>query len=235
MLMKRIPHSFDRAFTMIELLIVIACLGILAALLLPALARPKVYAQKINCVNNLKQVGVAFRTWALDFGDKYPPQVSITNGGTMELVNSGTVYLHYQVMSNELSTPKILVCPEEAARQRWTANTFGLGVPGEHNCIPFSSNTNVSYFVGIDAVDTSPSMFLSGDANIGVDGALPKTGLQSFSTNSNIGWYQPRHEKGKKGNIGLADGSVQVFDSKELRKALFASGVTNRLAMPAFP
>jgi prepilin-type processing-associated H-X9-DG protein len=78
-------------------------------------------------------------------------------------------------------------------------------------------------------------MFLSGDANFGLDGALSKAGLQSFSTNSNIAWYQPRHEKSRKGNIGLADGSVDVFNSKELRKALIASGVTNRLAMPAFP
>jgi prepilin-type processing-associated H-X9-DG protein len=101
--------------------------------------------------------------------------------------------------------------------------------------MPFCSNTNVSYFVGVDAVDTSPLMLLSGDANIGLDGAFPKAGLRSFSTNSNIAWYQPRHEKRRKGNIGLADGSVEVFNSKELRKALIASGVTNRLAMPAFP
>ena len=233
--MKSNPHNFIQAFTLIELLIVVMCLGILALILLPTLARPKVYGQRINCVNNLKQMGVAFRTWALDNGDKYPAQVSITNGGTMELVDSGVVYAHFQVMSNELSTPKILVCPEDAVRQRWTATTFASATPGTPNCIPFSSNTNVSYFVGVDAVDSSPLMFLSGDANIGLDGALPKVGLRSFSTNSNIGWYQPRHERGIKGNIGFADGSVQVLDSKELRMALMASGVTNRLAIPASP
>jgi prepilin-type N-terminal cleavage/methylation domain-containing protein len=236
MLMKRSPHSFDRAFTMIELLIVIVCLGILAALLLPALAKPKTSAQKINCVNNLKQIGVAFRTWALDYGDKYPAQVSITNGGTMELVLSGSVYPHFSVMSNELSTPKILVCPEDTAREYRIATTFAATVPaGSANTRPFTNDANVSYFVGVDAVDTSPSMFLSGDANVGLDGARPKAGLQPFGPNSNVSWYQPRHEKGKKGNIGLADGSVQVFDSKELRKALAVSGVTNRLAIPASP
>jgi prepilin-type N-terminal cleavage/methylation domain-containing protein len=222
-----------QAFTLIELLIVIACLGILAALLLPALARPKRSGQQINCVNNLRQIGVAFRTWALDFGDKYPAQVSATNGGTMELVDSGTVWPHFSVMSNELSTPKILVCPQDMARQRWTATTFGGAVPGERNCIPFTSNTNVSYFVGVDAVDTSPQMFLTGDANIGLDEARAKSGLQSFRTNSNVSWFQPRHDK--EGNIGLADGSVQVFDSKELRIALTVSGVTNRLAIPGPP
>jgi prepilin-type processing-associated H-X9-DG protein len=230
--MKPGPHSFVEAFTLIELLIVMMCLCILALIFLPALSRPKDYAQRINCVNNLKQIGVGFRTWALDNSDKYPAHVSVTNGGTMELVDGGTVWPHFSVMSNELSTPKILVCPEDVARKRWTATTFGSGAP---NCIPFCSNTNVSYFVGVDAVDSSPLMFLSGDANIGLEGALPKAGLQSFSTNSNIAWSQPRHEKGRKGNIGLADGSVEVFNSKELRKALIASGVTNRLAIPAFP
>jgi prepilin-type N-terminal cleavage/methylation domain-containing protein len=228
--MKRSPHSFIQAFTLIELLIVIACLAILAAILLPALARSKPSGQQINCVNNLKQMGVAFRTWALDNGDKYPPQVSITNGGTMELVDSGTVWPHFSVMSNELSTPKILMCPQDVARQRWTAATFG---PGSPNCMPFCSNTNVSYFVGVDAVDTSPQMFLTGDANIGLDEARAKSGLQSFRTNSNVSWFKPRHEK--EGNIGLADGSVQVFDSKRLRIALTVSGVTNRLAVPESP
>jgi prepilin-type processing-associated H-X9-DG protein len=182
-------------------------------------------------VNNLKQTGVAFRTWALDYGDKYPAQVSVTNGGTMELVDTGTVWPHFSVMSNELSTPKILVCPEDVARQHWTAATFGSGAP---NCLPFCSNTNVSYFVGVDAVDTFPQMLLTGDANISLDGLRPRTGLQSFSTNSTLSWFQPRHESN--GNIGLADGSVQQVNSRGLRKLLANTGVeTNRLAIPASP
>jgi prepilin-type N-terminal cleavage/methylation domain-containing protein len=226
----------NRAFTLVELLVVIAIIIILAAVLLPPLAQPKARAAKINCVNNLKQVGVAYRTWALDNSDKYPAQVSITNGGTMELVLSGIVYPHFSVMSNELSTPKILVCPDDTARQKSVATTFSSTVPaGSGYTRAFNSDASVSYFVGVDAADTSPLMLLSGDANIGLDGVGPTPGLQSFATNSSVSWYQPRHEKGKKGNIGLADGSVEAFNSKELRKALTASGATNRLAIPASP
>jgi hypothetical protein len=42
--------------------------------------------QKIRCVNDLKQVGIAFRLWEGDNNDKYPMAVSVTNGGAMELI-----------------------------------------------------------------------------------------------------------------------------------------------------
>lgn len=59
-------------FTLIELLIVIAIIGILAALLLPALARAKQSAQRIACVSNLKQVGLAFGMYLDDHGNRFP-------------------------------------------------------------------------------------------------------------------------------------------------------------------
>jgi hypothetical protein len=101
----------------------IAPIAILSAMLLPALSSAKGKAQEMNCVNNMKQIGLSFRTWAIDNDGGFPFNVSTNKGGTMELTAVGpdgfdsNSFYHFLVMSNELSTPIILVCPSDSNKQ----------------------------------------------------------------------------------------------------------------------
>jgi prepilin-type processing-associated H-X9-DG protein len=219
-----------RAMTLFEVLIVVAVLMLLLALLLPNMARPNYRAQRNNCVNNLKQVGLAFRIWAGDNNEHFPMTVPITNYGTMELVSSGSAFPHFQVMSNEINNPRILFCPEESNRTRTRADTFDLTttLAGQ---VPFTGNSNVSYFVGVDAQDSLPQTLLAGDDHFTVNGTAVKPGLLNLFATNSVHWIKPRHQE--HGNIAFADGSVQSFDDRQFSQAIALTGLTtNRLAMP---
>jgi hypothetical protein len=80
-------------------------------------------AQRVSCANNLKQIGLAFRTWAIDNDGQFPFNVSTNAGGTRELCAMGSdgfdsnAARHFEVMSNELATPLLLVCPKDSSRK----------------------------------------------------------------------------------------------------------------------
>jgi competence protein ComGC len=229
----RFSNKPTNAFTLIELLVVIAVLFILLALVdfgPPPSAKKK--AQRIACVNNLKQIGSAFQLWENDHSDKFPMSVSVTNGGAMELANSRNVAAIIAVMSNELTTPKLLIC--YADTNHIAATNFATGF----------SAANLSYFIGVDAEKVKPQMFLSGDDNFAIGDVPVKSGLLELSTNTPIAWSAGRHISPNShfwtevrykygGNIGLADGSVQQLSTDGLQQALQQTGIaTNRLAIP---
>src|SRR5579862_5137072 len=103
----RVSTQTGSGLTFIELVVVIAVLAILLTLLVASLAKAKQKAEKITCANYQGQIGMAYWIWAGDHGDMFPMEVSVTNGGTMEWVGTSDAWRTYQVMSNELSTPKI--------------------------------------------------------------------------------------------------------------------------------
>jgi len=224
-----------KGFNRTELLVVIGVVALLvavAAALLPALAAPKRRVSRINCVNNLKQIFLSFRIWEGDNGDKYPMQVSVINGGAMELAVAGNASAIFRVLSNELSTPRVLVCPEDTSRHYATGFTTDL------------NNQTISYFVGLDAEDKCPKMILSGDDNLEVNGVRVRPGILNLSTNASVEWTEnERHGRPQQwsirkqhlriGNVGLVDGSVASTTTLACQSALVNTGfATNRFVIP---
>jgi hypothetical protein len=182
------------------LTVVVVVVAFLAMIFLSALAASRRYAAARNCINNLKQIGIAERIWADEHNDLYPAEFyTNTSGGPLFLGTN--LFGYFQAMSNELKSPQVLVCPADWERTPATDWVAGF------------KNSHISYFVGLDANETHPGMFLAGDWNI-TNGTSLTNGVLVLTTNHPAHWTSKLHNG--IGNVGLTDGSVQQLGISEL-------------------
>src|ERR1043165_6086091 len=213
-------------FTLIELLVVIAIIAILAALLLPALARAKEQAKCVKCISNLKQIGLAFRTFGLDHDGVYPWRLSPQEGGTYGPA-AGAGWKNYLTISNELSSPRILVCPSDRGTRAnaldWSSAAYGFVNAANQNLA-------LSYFTGLDTYEELSVTMVAGDRNIGggkidnCESVSPAPGVKALeltATDNTIRWTNSIH--GLLGNIAVCDGSVQKTRAPALRSIAAAA------------
>lgn len=210
----RISNQRQLAMTLIEVVVVILVIGMLVLILLPALAPPHRNSSHFVCAGNLKETYLGIKIWEGDNGNKFPMDVSTNLGGALEFFDKDELGRGFMVASNQLATPKILVCPED--NRCWLTNWADL------------QNTNISYFVDIDATEFNTNMALFGDRNV-IGGIPLPNGLTAFNHANPIHWDSNMHHY--RGNIVYTDGRVDWnISSEKLFQVL--GQTTNRYAFP---
>ncbi|MGA2139038.1 MAG: type II secretion system protein [Verrucomicrobiia bacterium] len=121
------------AFTLIELLTVIAVIGILAGLLLPALNSAREKGRRVACASNLRQIGIAMVAFAGD-NDNHTPSADQNGGGAQAWIGGSATW--YVALTNGYLTPKVFRCPNDLPT---ATNSYGI-VVGAGNTTPDLNN-----------------------------------------------------------------------------------------------
>lgn len=229
------PRS-QHGFTRMELMFVLVAVLLLACLAMLFLSHQHTTQEtrkRISCVSNLKNVGLGFRVFAHDNDDRFPFYVTNSLG----FANTAWAWEHFQAMSNEMGSAKILVC--RADRERYTniMSDFGMGPHLASTSLAGQGNAAVSYFVSLDADESLPNVMLVGDRNLVTNSENLQGKVLASSPASLSAWDDRQHSR--RGNAVLADGSVQWMTNPLLAKQVAISSAggpgTNRLLLPLLP
>jgi hypothetical protein len=192
-----------RAFTRVELLCTLAALALLVVLALPALAITAQRSQMIECLNNLRRVGVGFHCFANEHDDLFPCCAHTPDNVTYPAY----VYFTYLRI---FSSPAFLVCPSDSLKTRSISfDTF--------------NNNNLSYFIWMNAEINTDASLMSGDRNLsGTSGG----GFPTLSATNNPGWDSTMHVQS--GNLLFAGGSANSYANNQMstiiQKAIALNG-----------
>jgi len=220
----------EAAFNRLELVVVMATLVLLAGLALPTLGNTKTRSQRITCVANLRQIGHALHVWGNDHGDKTPSRTDYREGGLYLSPNPlrNLAYFQFSVISNELVTPKTLVCPADLnvgfsrrVASNWSTfdNVAGYMALGLRD-------RSTSYTVALDAFFDQPRSILSSDRNLRTSGVNTSCSSGVGSANffvldppsPGVGWTNAIHFQS--GNTLFYDGQVEQLSVPGFSNAL---------------
>jgi hypothetical protein len=221
--MKQKTMRNESAFTRVELIVVIAVGVLVVSMLVPAMGKWRNARNRATCLNNLKQIGIAYRIWP-QYMDVPPARETVLNGGWADLLTNANqgpnCWTNYALMADVLGqSPKLLVCP------------FDERKPARDFATDFKDNTHLSYFVGVSAADIYPQTIQGGDRNLGLGtkpdpdyGLSPKDGKGNdvaIPIAGPVSWSLKMHSAGNAtgaGNIILGDGSGQQTTTSDLNQ-----------------
>jgi hypothetical protein len=169
----------------------------------------------LNTFNRCKQVALAMRLWADNNEGRFPWKVDQSRGGGMPNgTDNATVNLQFSIVSNELASTKILLCPTDV-RRVWATNFTTLSL------------TNVSYALCNEADEKRPRVFLAIDRNLtGFDFTALPDNINCFILSSpdtgarTAKWRRGICHGANSGAVALSDGSVHQLDDSRLVRTL---------------
>lgn len=200
MQMIRFRRRDDRCgFTVVELLVALATLGILAGLLFPALNRAKSSARRTACLSNLKQINLGVRLYSDDSNDQTPH--SKGNSTNIALSVTGFKRLMHQYVASQTASAlgsKLFACPADTFHYR-TLNGRMMGIAEplhDQAFVDFSSygfnggNLNTNYFSGL-GIDVQ-HMGISGRTFGSIAHPSRTVLVAELSAFDPFSWHQPK-------------------------------------------
>jgi hypothetical protein len=222
--------------TITEVCCALAALALLMMVALPALGMSKGRSQRIVCVNNLSRIGLANAMWGADHDNRRPMMTPYWEGGIQTSGILGTpppgtpvwpwgalnhqAWFHYFWLSNELVTPKVLVCPSDSIKR--PAIDWSTSVNRGLSDQSFRGNA-VSYIVAHNYSESDRGL-VSGDRNFPYTAAVGGcayglVAIRVVEPGGGVsGWVPPGSAglHGLEGNLLYKDGSVEQVDSARL-------------------
>jgi prepilin-type N-terminal cleavage/methylation domain-containing protein/prepilin-type processing-associated H-X9-DG protein len=222
---KKGTSKSGRAFTLIELLVVIAIIAILASMLLPALARAKNTAKQCSCLNNVRQIGLAYQGFVSDNADRFPAYVTerTAPAGTPDTADARAPYSYRQQLLPYIGTgTNVFGCPNapkwaDPAPGAWYNTDYG----NNHNEANLAGASQQAWYLShpdfgfnesitISSLRRPTDFIMLGDAGRS-DGTASRGGMYpqpwAFDVSSQARMLG-RHSKGT-ANITYADGHAR--------------------------
>ncbi len=212
----RSPNSRQRrppGYTLVEVLTVCSIIAILAALAFPSMVQAVKNARRTKCANNLRQIGIAFASFAHDHNDRYPQQVPLAEGGSREqnleapVLNGQYILspLAFIAASSAFQSAQIMVCP---STKMWVSSFADLRL------------TNLCYALNLQAEAGSSTSVLATDSHLLGDWQkLNQTTIDMGQ--SQVLFANSRHDN--KGNVVFGDSHVELRKSVAVSPAQLAA------------